>query len=652
MGASRSFADQLPMIAHSAGRSIDLAHSAPFCLGPVRVVPPAGEVIWGDGRDTLQPRVMQVLVALASRRGDVVSHDDLVATCWDGRIVGDDAIQRCVGRIRRLAERTGSFSVETIPRIGYRLDVIDESKRSSWWRGRWQVSAALVVVAMVMVAGIALWRSRAPLAPFRIQVMALRPIGAASAATFAHTLRDDIASALNQSGVQNVDLLNGADGSTPDPDLVLKGSVTQTGKRLAVRIFLEDVRSGLTLWSGQFAQDAASADQLADQVAVAATETIYTVLEINQQKGLRLDPEILALLIRGSDLIRSPQFLHEGEPRAICEQIVVRAPDFAAGHALLAMTLVNEARRGTPSARPPLLARAQGEADAAIRIDPYAAGAAYDAKYLIERIRRPRAIVEAEDRVLEGLRRAPDFPFLIMRECRLLTEVGRAADARPYCQRALALRPLAGPIGYSYARVLNLEGRRELAEKAIERAARFNPDHGSTRTVRFEIAAFSGSLAHAADLLHDPAKRPLELGENGVKALDLYLAARRTGRSADIKLAASAIRTATLSGELEIGITVKALASLGDVDGAYDMLLLPELDRILFTAGTSFLLEPVTAPLRADARFWPVAADLGLAQYWSARGKWPDLCGKEIALAICKAETARVLAAIKPKLVE
>jgi hypothetical protein len=44
-----------------------------------------------------------------------------------------------------------------------------------------------------------------------------------------------------------------------------------------------------------------------------------------------------------------------------------------------------------------------------------------------------------------------------------------------------------------------------------------------------------------------------------------------------------------------------------------------------------------------------MAAELGLAQYWSVRGKWPDLCGKEIALAVCKAGTARALAALKPK---
>ena len=42
----------------------------------------------------LDPRVMQVLVALTGAAGKVLSRDDLIALCWDGRIVGDNAINR------------------------------------------------------------------------------------------------------------------------------------------------------------------------------------------------------------------------------------------------------------------------------------------------------------------------------------------------------------------------------------------------------------------------------------------------------------------------------------------------------------------------------------------------------------------------------
>ena len=54
--------------------------------------PPACEVEWNGISQTLQRRVMQVLVALAQARGSVVSQSDLVVRCWRGLSVSDDAI--------------------------------------------------------------------------------------------------------------------------------------------------------------------------------------------------------------------------------------------------------------------------------------------------------------------------------------------------------------------------------------------------------------------------------------------------------------------------------------------------------------------------------------------------------------------------------
>jgi DNA-binding winged helix-turn-helix (wHTH) protein len=78
-------------------------------------------VLAASETEVLEPRIMQVLVTLARRRGEVVSREDLVEECWAGRVVGEDAVSRCIARVRRLAEAYGSFSVETIPRVGYRL---------------------------------------------------------------------------------------------------------------------------------------------------------------------------------------------------------------------------------------------------------------------------------------------------------------------------------------------------------------------------------------------------------------------------------------------------------------------------------------------------------------------------------------------------
>lgn len=90
------------------GRSV-LRPSLLIVAGPVR-------------RTTVEPRVMQVLVALAEAAGAVVSRDELIRLCWDGRVVGEDSINRAIAEARRAARETEAcFSIETIPRVGYRL---------------------------------------------------------------------------------------------------------------------------------------------------------------------------------------------------------------------------------------------------------------------------------------------------------------------------------------------------------------------------------------------------------------------------------------------------------------------------------------------------------------------------------------------------
>jgi len=590
---------------------------------------------------------MQVLVLLAERRGTVVSREDLINGCWEGRIVGEDAIQRCIARLRDLARRTNAFGIETLPRVGYRLDVtpggepvVPRVRRPS----RLVAVGLLAIFALAAAIGLQRWWTKD--APLRVQVDTLQVIAGKDAQTLAPTFQGTIVDVLNQSGIPTIA------GERPAllgwfsrPAVVLRGSVAQAGRQLTVHLTLEDVPSGLTLWSERFEQEVESAAPLADAVAGAATETIDKVLELRMQKGLHPDPEIVALHIRGAALVSNPQFLREGGPREIYEQIVARAPDSAGGRALLALALVNEAQRATPADRPAFFARSGKIAREAIRIDPYAAGAAYDALVQAMRAQRPHDIVAAEDLLLEGLRDAPDYAFLSMRECRLLTDVGRPREAMRHCERALALRPFAGPIGHSHANALIVTGNVRLAEQALRRAARYNPDHMATRWRLFLLEAFEGSPALAWDLLHDPATQPLNMSQQLLETLEKYLVSRRSGHRADRDAAAEAMQSAVTHEQMPLDAAIMALTSLGHLDDAFATLRSPDMADRLYSGGSAFLFRPATAPLRADPRFWDIAARLGLARYWTVRGKWPDMCSREIPLAICKAETAKVLSA-------
>jgi DNA-binding winged helix-turn-helix (wHTH) protein/tetratricopeptide (TPR) repeat protein len=104
-----------------------LAHEPPFTVGTVRVHPATRQVEHLGRKDTLEPRVMQALVALFRAQGEIVTRDELIERCWEGRIVTDDAINRVLSRIRHVASGIGegSFAVETIARVGYRITQAD-----------------------------------------------------------------------------------------------------------------------------------------------------------------------------------------------------------------------------------------------------------------------------------------------------------------------------------------------------------------------------------------------------------------------------------------------------------------------------------------------------------------------------------------------
>jgi DNA-binding winged helix-turn-helix (wHTH) protein len=105
-----------------ASPAVDLGREADIRLGALLVRPSRRELVVRGRRMRLEPRVMQVLVALARAKGGVVSHGELIESCWSGRIVGEDAIYRCIVQLRGLAATLeGPFCIETIARVGYRL---------------------------------------------------------------------------------------------------------------------------------------------------------------------------------------------------------------------------------------------------------------------------------------------------------------------------------------------------------------------------------------------------------------------------------------------------------------------------------------------------------------------------------------------------
>lgn len=120
--AGRLFPVQRGMQERSPERVV-LAHEAAFELGAVRFHPAHRLVEDRQRSIVVEPRVMQIFVALGRAGGAILSRDDIMERCWNGRIVGDNALHRAVRHARKALEQVGdgTLQIDTIKGVGYRL---------------------------------------------------------------------------------------------------------------------------------------------------------------------------------------------------------------------------------------------------------------------------------------------------------------------------------------------------------------------------------------------------------------------------------------------------------------------------------------------------------------------------------------------------
>jgi Tol biopolymer transport system component/DNA-binding winged helix-turn-helix (wHTH) protein len=96
-----------------------------FQIGEWEVQPQVNCVQKGQQSFHLEPKIMQVLVQLATHPNEVLSKDQLINAVWADTFVGDDVLTRSISEIRRVLDddaRAPKF-IQTIPKAGYRLIV-------------------------------------------------------------------------------------------------------------------------------------------------------------------------------------------------------------------------------------------------------------------------------------------------------------------------------------------------------------------------------------------------------------------------------------------------------------------------------------------------------------------------------------------------
>lgn len=94
-----------------------------FHIGEWEIQPQLNSLRRADRSFHVEPKVMQVLVELASHSDEVVTKEQLIHAVWADTFVGDDSLTRCISEIRRVLEddaRSPKF-IQTIPKTGYRM---------------------------------------------------------------------------------------------------------------------------------------------------------------------------------------------------------------------------------------------------------------------------------------------------------------------------------------------------------------------------------------------------------------------------------------------------------------------------------------------------------------------------------------------------
>lgn len=636
---------------------IDLAQEADFDLGPLRVWPARCEVEWNGDFQTLQRRVMQVLVVLAKARGSVVSQSDLVLRCWRGLSVSDDAIYRCISQLRKLAAGypDAPYAIEAIPGVGYRLtssslgkdDPAVEPTRRQRRFALWLWVAAAVVAILIILAG-TYWivRGRVPddHLPSRVAVQLFDTLSnSEDARSLARRIPNEVVNELGDSQIETVlageQAGHGAPGSaSPVPGLVVTGLVRDDASDLIVDVRIEDGRSHAALWSLEFKRNRGQASGLPMEVAARVADVVNIAIFARNANPPLTDNSALSALLQTNDMIRESQS-DWAQMIERAQGVVARHPEFAFGHDVLAVAYATASERiNIPDRAEAMKEAARHEAKLTLKLDPADAGA-YVVLSWMEPSYRGR-----EAWLLRGMKygRHPKSPVgaLYSYESWLLSDVGRLREALSSQLVAHANdewgAPKTAQLARAYANIGNLPAARAWIQKGVQ----LWPNHSGIRRYQRHIAGFYEQPSEALATFNSmDAQAPAGRDENQIwRSFVKAKAAHSERLMAETTLQ---IREAADQEKISRENEILMLAALGETRQALEAAN-STLNQRRFESWVLF--APITRNLRQNPGFVDLAARMGLIEYWRETGKRPDFCTSPPTRSEC---TPQLLAAIK-----
>jgi len=649
-----------------------LADEDDFQLGELCVRPSLREVAVGGLRETLEPRVMQVLVALARANGAVLSRDELIRQCWGGRIVGEDAINRCVSKARQVAELGGSkaFEIETIPRVGYRLvtnalvstppdltSSVPVSAAASglphgkgWLQLRRVAAAGLGAVLLLTLAFLSarflpVTKPSPPPMPATATERSAPPVtlavlpfanmsGDPAQEFFSDGMTEEVNGALsNISSLHVIARRSAFQFKNQNRDVravarllgvthLIEGSIRRQGTRVRISVQLIRGTDGVELWSQRYDRNLTDIFAVQEEIA----SSIAAALRI----PLGLDPGEQLVANRTRNLDSYERYLraralyrgrHVQEAISLLEPAVKHDPDYAPGHSLLAMAyglvpvyLTDENHFASLASGRKIIAdpidKSEAEARVALRLDPRQSQA-YVALALVYADRLDWAA--SEDSYRRALNLNPNDADAIHLYGLTLTDLGRVKDALNSREKLRELEPFVPIYNIMTAAIMQLNGD----DKAAMALLATTPAGGPTSYWRgIYLArgyAASGRFAQAADALLAMSPEVKRVSRQSVEEAAGILQELSLGHPPPSKLP-------TLEGELCFVYAYTAepgrVLEAAERDVSLNFGDLAPLDSPWL---------PLYSAVRKTERFRTLVRNAGLVSYWRKR-QWADHC--------------------------
>ncbi|MGI9290872.1 MAG: winged helix-turn-helix domain-containing protein, partial [Gammaproteobacteria bacterium] len=221
-------------------------------IGAYRVLPREGRIEGPDGEAHVQPKIIDVLICLAGKAGEVVSREDLHSQVWGNVIVTDDALNRCISELRRVFgdKRGNANHIETVPKRGYRLiaevtfsDADEHQESDSTRKAPPGLDNSISTIAVIP------FENQTPDSPHSFLAEA---IPSSLHSSLARLNRIRVSSRRTSFALAGADMPADELGSKLGAQYIVSGSIAGAGDNVRVIAEVDDANAGILLWSERF----------------------------------------------------------------------------------------------------------------------------------------------------------------------------------------------------------------------------------------------------------------------------------------------------------------------------------------------------------------------------------------------------------------